>query len=62
MSTRGAPRRGFDYTTGRELRLSREEWRVIIERASRTQRIGRDLVLFDERHRITHEVYDKDKS
>jgi hypothetical protein len=57
---RRAPWRGFDYVLGHEVTLTRGEWRALIERASRTQRIGGDLTLFDERHKITHEVYDKE--
>jgi hypothetical protein len=60
--SRGVPWRGFDYIEGRELTLTRDAWKAIIERASRTERIGGDLTLFDEKGSMTHEIYDKEKA
>ena len=59
--SRGAPWCGFDYTSGKEVTLSRDEWAQLRLLAAREQRVGGDLTLFDQHGRITHEIYDKEK-
>lgn len=53
--------RGFDYLEGKEVSKTSTEWKALTNLASRRDRVGGDVVLFDSNGRITHEFYDRDK-
>lgn len=58
---RGAPWKGFDYAQGCVVTKTRDEWRVIIGTAPRTERLGGDLCVMSHDGRIAFEIYDKDR-